>query len=101
MTKRGQHPLGVLGRDRRLAIHFAGQVIAKAANKPTAQIDAVYQVALSRRPTDEELQLGLDSLAILNKHWKESGVDVDDLSRKALASFCHGMMNSAAFLYLD
>ena len=84
-----------------LAGHFADRVIAEAGNAPAMQINTVYGIAISRAPTDEERQLSLDTLTVLNRHLEEAGVDAEELPRQSLASFCHGIMNSAAFLYLD
>jgi hypothetical protein len=84
-----------------LAGHFADRVIAETGDNASLQIRTVYQFAVSRRPTPEERHLGLDTLKALRKQWKESGVTETEASRKSLASFCHGIMNSAAFLYLD
>jgi mono/diheme cytochrome c family protein len=85
-----------------LAGRFADRVIAGGGQDPAAQIDDVYRLAISRPPTFEERQVSLDTLAALHRHWTEAGAgNNDEATRKSLASFCHGMMNSAAFLYLD
>ncbi|MBI1314521.1 DUF1549 domain-containing protein [bacterium] len=85
-----------------LAGHFADRVIAAAGSDPAAQINEAYRLAVSRSPTPEERQLSLDTLTTLRKHWTEAGTaNSDEVTRKSLASFCHGIMNSAAFLYLD
>ena len=59
-----------------------------------AQIDLVYQLALSRAPTAEERQLGQETLQELNALWKQN-------PQAALETYCHTILNSAAFLYID
>ncbi|HAW31421.1 MAG TPA: hypothetical protein DCY03_25500, partial [Planctomycetaceae bacterium] len=59
-----------------------------------AQIDLVYQLALSRSPSKEERQLGQATLQELEALWKET-------PEAALDTYCHTILNSAAFLYID
>ncbi|WP_417382516.1 PSD1 and planctomycete cytochrome C domain-containing protein [Gimesia sp.] len=59
-----------------------------------AQIDLVYQLALSRLPSKQERQLGQTTLQELETHWKET-------PEAALDTYCHTILNSAAFLYID
>jgi len=59
-----------------------------------ARVDLVYQLALSRLPNDEERRLGQQGLRELEKHWQGD-------RQAALASYCHTIFNSAAFLYVD
>ena len=84
-----------------LAGHFADQVIAAAGADAGPQIDEAYRLAMSRPPTSEERQLSLDTLTALHKHWTAAGTADNEATRKSLTSFCHGIMNSAAFLYVD
>ncbi|MFK7777689.1 MAG: DUF1553 domain-containing protein [Gimesia sp.] len=60
----------------------------------SAQIDLVYQLALSRSPTAEEQRLGQETLRQLEAQWKENPA-------AALDTYCHTIFNSAAFLYID
>ncbi|MDB4676692.1 PSD1 and planctomycete cytochrome C domain-containing protein [bacterium] len=57
-------------------------------------IDLTYQITLSRSPTLQEKTLGRETLKHL--HNRLSG----NLSL-ALESYCHAIMNSASFLYVD
>jgi hypothetical protein len=84
-----------------LAGHFADRVIAAAGTETDGQVDEVYRLAMSRSPTSEERQLSLDTLAALHKHWSAAGATNDEATRESLTSFCHGIMNAAAFLYVD
>jgi hypothetical protein len=58
------------------------------------QVDLVYQLALSRLPSDHERQIGIDALHELEAAW-------DGDANSALETYCHTMLNSAAFLYVD
>jgi hypothetical protein len=55
-------------------------------------------------PSEKERELGISALKSLRTQWrKELGKKAtdDDVRRKALANFCHAIVNSAAFLYID
>jgi hypothetical protein len=54
-------------------------------------------VALSRPPTEEEQST---SLAAFVK-FKGMGPNKETANQRALAAFCHALVNSAAFLYVD
>jgi hypothetical protein len=89
-----------------LAGDFARRVRREAGNDPDKQVDAVYAIALSRRPTAEEAKLGRAALAKFADEWDKQLVasgapDRDAAERKALSTYCHAVMNSAAFLYVD
>ncbi|MEX0818921.1 MAG: DUF1553 domain-containing protein [Pirellulaceae bacterium] len=59
-----------------------------------AKVDTVYQLALSRPPSELERRLGVETLQELETDWR-------DAPRAALETYCHTILNSAAFLYLD
>jgi hypothetical protein len=87
-----------------LAIDFAKRVRRDAGGYPGRQIVAVYMIALSRTPTAEEKKIGIAALEKLADEWEkqlkgEGGRDTAEL--KALATYCHAILNSAAFLYVD
>jgi hypothetical protein len=81
-----------------LAIAMAERVEALLApDKRTdrrAQIELVYQLALSRSPNDEERQLGIETLKDLEDAWQHQ-------PRAPLETYCHTILNSAAFIYID
>jgi hypothetical protein len=91
----------------RLAARFANRVVQQVGSRPEDQINEVYLVALSRLPTHEEKELSLNALAQLAKRWSEgiqgSSANAEELnpSTRALSNFCHTIMNSAEFLYVD
>ena len=84
-----------------LAGHFAERV-RKEAGYPKGQLRLAWQMATGRLPSDEEEQVGLNLLSAFRERWQADGnVNQEVAEQKALASFCHGLMNSAAFLYID
>ena len=83
---------------RDLAVSFAGRVESildqRGAASPGDQVDTVYQLALSRPPGDTERHLGIASLKELHNVWQKE-------PHAALETYCHTILNSAAFLYVD
>ncbi|MCB1231812.1 MAG: PSD1 domain-containing protein [Verrucomicrobiae bacterium] len=78
-------------RVRDLAAALASRI---DADEIAEKIDAAYEIALSRNPTDEERALGIETLAKLEAEWPENPAG-------ALEAYCHALLNSAAFLYVD
>lgn len=81
-----------------LAVSFAARVatLLKDRGDDTigAQVETVYQLALSRPPSDVERQLGIETLDELRIVWEGK-------PQAALETYCHTILNSAAFLYVD
>ncbi len=91
-----------------LADHFAARVLREADTDVTKQIEQVYQIALSRAPDEEEKQIGLEMLKQLRADWTNQlsasandQVDQASANSKALAAYCHAIMNSASFIFVD
>jgi hypothetical protein len=94
------------GMVHQLAEHFARRVGCDAGADAAKQVETAYWIALSRPPTAEEKKVGVGALSTLGDAWaKHPAVtgepERDAARRKALATFCHAMMNSAGFLYVD
>jgi hypothetical protein len=86
---------------RKLADAFADRVALEAGDDHGRQIDRAYLIALGRPPTAEQKKIGLDGLARLEKQWSHA-ISLPSNSRKqALSTYCHMILNSAAFLYVD
>ena len=83
---------------RELAAALATRVEAMLehsdAHDHGAQVDTVYHLVLSRLPSDLERSLGIETLGELEIDWR-------DAPRAALETYCHTILNSAAFLYID
>lgn len=67
---------------------------ANSAAPAELLITRIYETALCRAPSQDELRLGSESLGQLVSHWNGD-------RHKALETFCHTLLNSAAFLYVD
>src|SRR5205823_1223931 len=79
------------GMVQQLAEHFARRVRKEAGDDPARQIERVYLIALSRLPGEEEKRIGLEALTRVRQ----------EAADKALSAFCHAIVNSAAFVYVD
>ncbi|MCH8043668.1 MAG: PSD1 domain-containing protein [Planctomycetes bacterium] len=87
-----------------LAGKFAERVREEAGDDPRQQIQRAWLIALGRQPTSEEREIASVSLEQLTDLWVkllENGADPKEAARRALHNFCHALMNSAAFLYVD
>ncbi len=93
------------GMVQQLAEHFARRVSHEAGTNPGRQVEQIYLIALSRLPTQEEKKIGVDALHKLSAEWAKQlpkGKSHDDFAEaKALATFCHALVNSAGFVYVD
>ena len=81
-----------------LAEQFASRVLGEVGTNPAKQVERVYWRALSRAPTDEERQIGVEALNQLAGNWAKNPTEAP---RHALTAYCHAIMNSAGFLYVD
>jgi hypothetical protein len=76
----------------------------RATGDWASQVEQVYLIALGRKPSGDERQLGADTLARLAEAWQNAapadGADVP-AEQRALTSFCHTLINTAEFLYID
>lgn len=94
------------GMVRDLSGHFASRVRREAGADPAYQIERAYLIALCRRPSEEERQINLEALLALTDEWMRhasvhGSIDGRTPAELALAEWCHTLMNSAEFLYVD
>jgi len=82
---------------RKLADSLAERVRKEVGDNLGKQIERVYWLALSRPPTTEESGVVLKELekAYQTRPGQRAPAD------QVLAKFCHTMINSAAFIYID
>jgi hypothetical protein len=97
---------------RQLSRQFARRISDQSLDTGR-QVELAYLTALSRQPSEQERQWGRETLRALSDHWQAQPTgDADPLSDAtsdatsdpqlmALAVFCHTLMNSAEFLYVD
>ena len=83
-----------------LADYLAKRIEKEAGSDMLRQVEQVYWIALSRAPSEEEKRIAGENLLKLKqaavKEAKAAGAE-----HTALTAFCHIILNSAAFLYID
>jgi len=91
-----------------LARYMAGRVIDEAGADGTKQIEAIYLRAFSRRPSPAEIDEGLSAIAQFRKEWPARlARDNQEAPREAgaawlaVANYCHALLNSAEFSFID
>lgn len=91
-----------------LAKYMAGRVIDEADGDRARQVELVYLRAYGRRPAAEETKMGLDAIAEFREQWPARlTADNGDAPRAAsaswlaLANYCHAILNSAEFSFID
>jgi hypothetical protein len=88
------------GMVQQLAEHFARRVIREAGDDPAHRVERIWWLAMSRPPSDEEKRIGVNALHDLAITWRKH-LPADKAEEKALTTFCHTILNSAGFLYVD
>jgi mono/diheme cytochrome c family protein len=83
-----------------LAGSFAARILAQS-HEPAAIVTTAYRTAFSRDPTASETSAGCEALERLQQLWMQSGVDETTASQRSLANYCHTLLNSAEFTYVD
>ena len=91
-----------------LSRFMAGRVIDEAGPDVSKQVEAVYLRAYSRKPSAAEQKLGVDAVAEFRKQWPARlATDNDPAPRGeaagwlAMANYCHAILNSAEFSFID
>jgi hypothetical protein len=88
--------------------YFAGRLIDEFGNDQEKQIQTLYLRVLSRPPTEQETNLAKSGIDELTKHWmahlenEKNDAPIKSTAQwRALSDFCHAMLSSAEFLYID
>lgn len=83
-------------------IYELARGIASRAHKGGEnEIETLYRIILSRSPDDEELAAGQSTLWKLKEEWSWTESNPDLAEENALGTFCHILINSAEFIYVD
>ena len=82
-----------------LSLSFANRIMGiiesqKLDDQNRTRVNLVYQTAFSRPANENELELGDMTLSKLERDWQGDRT-------QALATYCHTIFNTAAFLYVD
>lgn len=89
------------GMIRQLADDFAERVAREAGENRRDRISRAYWLALSRPPSDQEIILGEEALAKMTAFWQSQPGEEKQAKIRALSKYCHMLLNSAAFLFID
>lgn len=90
----------------KLASFFAERLKKDAGTDSGKQVDRAYWLALSRPPTADEKKIALEALASFRQQAAKAptgqgAATAEESAARSLTKFCHTLMNSAAFLYVD
>ncbi len=88
-------------RVHELAGSFAERVLAEAGNSWGGRIQAAYRMALSRKATDGELKRAESAIDGMMKAIGAKGGGCTMAELDAMTAFCHTLLNSAEFVYVD
>ena len=85
-------------RVRDLATSLAERVAGRCDGEPgdpvLAFVEAAHPIVYGRAPSSQERAAGIEAIRALTREW--SGDEA-----RAFETYCHTLLNSAAFLYLD
>jgi len=91
-----------------IARYMAGRVIDEAGADVSRQVEAVYLRAYGRGPSASEKDLAVTAIAEFAKQWPARlAADNNDGPRSTnaqwlgLANYCHAILNSAEFSFID
>ena len=91
-----------------LARYMAGRVVDAADGDRSKLVENVYLRAYGRRPVDHETRTGLAAIDEFRQQWPQRlADDHSDAPREssalwlAVANYCHAILNSAEFSFID
>lgn len=90
------------------ARYVSGRLIDQFGEDQAGQISNLYLRALSRYPTQQEVDAARVTIAELTEHWKghlenekHEAPKLQTARWRALADYCHAILSSPEFLYID
>lgn len=87
------------------ARQFAERVWREAAGTTLDRVRHIHRIAFGREPSDEELEIALETIHQLEQEWSTKPATTapaaDEAAMQALTNYCHAIINSAAFSYID
>lgn len=87
-----------------LASDLAKRIEAEAGSHPSEQVRRAWMVVCNQPPLEQDMQISLQAIAELQHQWS---VELNEtqvtqaVRERALGDFCHALINSASFLYID
>ena len=94
----------MLSNNRRvyeLAGSLAERLQAEAGGSVEASVKLAYKSVLSREPTAEELARAKKSVEGMAAEFRGAGENETFALTQAVTAFCHALLNSAEFVYVD
>ncbi len=89
------------GMVRQLAEALAARVIKQVGDNSEIQIELVSLYATGRPLTPQEKQISLEAMQAFVAEWTTDSSDIAVVRLKALTEYCHAVLNSAGFLFVD
>jgi len=91
-----------------LAKYMAGRIMDESGSDRKEQIEQIYLRAYSRKPTPQELTIATDAIKTFEAEWparlKQDNSEAPHAAQSqwlALANYCHAILNSAEFSFID
>ncbi len=94
----------MLSNNRRvyeLAESFAGRLLAATEGDEERAIIKASRAALSREPSEGELARARKAVGEMTAEFRNAGESASYARTQALTAFCHALLNSAEFVYVD
>ncbi|MGB8853350.1 MAG: PSD1 and planctomycete cytochrome C domain-containing protein [Pirellulales bacterium] len=89
------------GMVSKLAADFAARIERDAGVDPDRQIERAWLIAYGCPPTADEVATSRQSLERLAREWATAKQPPEAARGKALADYCHALLNSARFVFVD
>jgi hypothetical protein len=83
------------------AARWSSRLRSKCGEDQEKQLAAAYSSAWCRKPDAKELRLGAIFLERAARLYREKGQSAEEARALALADFCHALLNTNEFAYLD
>jgi hypothetical protein len=80
---------------------FAQRVAKEAGTDAGRRIDLAFRIALGRNPSEKERSWSMESLSQFKDRFRGAQTAPEEANQKALAAFCHTLMNANEFLYVE
>ena len=83
------------------ADRFADRILGEAGEEPEARVRRAFELAFARSPSKAELDRSLAFLKKQRDNHIAGQVEDGKVARMALADFCHMLMSTNEFLYVE
>jgi hypothetical protein len=80
---------------------WSAKLLAKHGGRDGEIVTEAYRAAWGRAPTDDELRLGVGFVSAQAKRLEGQTAGKGEARERAVADFCHAVLNTNEFLYVD